>query len=44
MGEVIPIREGVIGIVLARYLPSNKPGEVHYIVELRPDKESGETH
>jgi hypothetical protein len=42
--EIIPIEEGVIGIVLARYLPSNNPGEVHYIVELRPDKVAGETH
>jgi hypothetical protein len=44
IGEIIPIKEGVIGIVHARYVPSNKADEVHYIVELRPDKAAGETH
>jgi len=44
IGEIIPLKEGVAGIVLARYLPSDKLGEGHYIVELRPDKATGETH
>jgi hypothetical protein len=42
-GDTVPIKEGVFGVVLARYTPSgDKQNEVHYIVELRPhDGESG---
>ena len=39
VGDAIPVREGVTGIVLARFTPSGKPAEVHYVVELRPNKE-----
>lgn len=38
IGDVVSIKEGVVGIVRARYLRSDKTGEVHYIVELRPDE------
>jgi hypothetical protein len=34
IGTVISIKEGVVGVVLARYTPSGKPNETHYIVEL----------
>jgi hypothetical protein len=34
IGETISIREGVTGVVLARYTPSGRHGEVCYIVEL----------
>jgi len=36
IGDIVPINEGVVGIVLARFVRSDEPGEVHYIVELRP--------
>lgn len=35
IGEIVSIKEGVVGIVLARFVRSDKPAEVHYIVELR---------
>jgi len=40
IGDTVPIREGVVGVVLARFTPSGEKGrnEVHYIVELRPDE------
>jgi hypothetical protein len=34
IGDRIPIREGVTGTVLARYMPSGGKNEVCYIVEL----------
>jgi hypothetical protein len=38
IGETVTVREGVIGVVLARFRPSGSRGnEVHYIVELRPE-------
>jgi hypothetical protein len=40
IGGTIPIKEGVNGTVLARFTPSDKPEEVHYIVELK--KSSGD--
>jgi hypothetical protein len=40
VGDPIAIKEGVTGIVLARFTPSGKPNEIHYVVELRPN----ETH
>jgi hypothetical protein len=40
IGEKIPIEEGVVGVVLARYLRSGDPrNHVHYIVELRQEAE-----
>jgi len=38
IGTTIEIKEGVIGVVLARYTPSGGRKEVHYIVETRPVK------
>jgi uncharacterized protein YkvS len=39
VGDVIEIKNGVVGVVLARYKPSGeRRNEVHYIVELRPEK------
>jgi hypothetical protein len=43
VGDAIPIREGVTGIVLARFTRSGKPAEVHYVVELRPSIEHDST-
>lgn len=38
VGDLVSIREGVIGVVLARFNPSGERcNEVHYIVELRPE-------
>jgi hypothetical protein len=40
IGEKIPIEEGVVGVVLARYTRSgDAQNNVHYIVELRPEAE-----
>jgi hypothetical protein len=38
------MKEGVVGIVLARYIRPDQMNEVHYIVELRPDDAAGGTH
>jgi len=38
IGAVISIKEGVIGVVLARYTPSGRPNETRYIVEVMPTK------
>ncbi len=37
VGDTVPIKEGVVGVVLARFTPSGEGNKVHYIVELRPD-------
>jgi hypothetical protein len=40
IGDVVPIKPGVVGVVLARFIPAGeKSNEVHYIVELRSDEE-----
>ena len=40
IGETVPVKEGVVGVVIARYVPSDpKSDEVHYIVEVRPEDE-----
>jgi hypothetical protein len=36
IGERVLVKEGVIGVVLARYTPSGTPNEVRYIVEVLP--------
>jgi hypothetical protein len=38
IGETISIREGVIGVVVARYTPSGVENQVCYIVELISDE------
>lgn len=37
IGDKIPIEEGVVGVVLARYILSGKQKQVCYVVELVPD-------
>ena len=37
IGDTVSVKEGVIGVVLARFVPPGKSNEVHYIVELRPE-------
>jgi hypothetical protein len=40
IGDKIPMEEGVVGVVLARYTRSGEPPqEVHYVVELRREAE-----
>jgi hypothetical protein len=34
LGETISLNEGVAGVVLARYIPSGRPNEVCYILEV----------
>ena len=39
IGDTVTLKEGVGGVVLARFTPSGeKRNEVPYIVELRPDE------
>jgi hypothetical protein len=38
LGETISIKEGVSGVVVARYIPSGRQKEVCYIVEVLPDE------
>jgi hypothetical protein len=39
IGQTISIKEGVVGVVLARYMPSGGKGNyVCYVVELVPSK------
>ena len=43
VGDIVPIKDGVAGVVLARFIPSGRHiDEVHYIVELRSDKTTKE--
>jgi hypothetical protein len=40
IGDKIPMEDGVVGVVLARYTRSGEPPqEVHYVVELRREAE-----
>ena len=40
IGDKIPLEEGIVGIVLARYTRSDAArNDVHYIVELRREAE-----
>lgn len=38
IGDTVEIREGVVGVVLARYRPSSTTDQVNYIIELRPQQ------
>jgi uncharacterized protein YkvS len=40
VGDIVEIKDGVVGVVLARFKPSSeRRNEVHYIVELKSRKE-----
>jgi hypothetical protein len=40
IGDKIPMEEGVVGVVLARYTRSGEPPqEVHYVVEVRRERQ-----
>jgi hypothetical protein len=39
IGDKIPIEEGVVGVVLGRYIPSGRQNQVCYVVEVVPDDE-----
>ena len=44
IGATITMKEGLVGVILARYTPSGGRNEIHYIVETKPGKtEDGET-
>jgi hypothetical protein len=34
IGDKIPIEDGIVGVVLARYIPTGKQNQICYIVEL----------
>ena len=39
IGDTVPVEEGVVGVVLARYTyVGDSRDEVHYIIELRQDE------
>ena len=39
IGDNVLIKEGVLGVVIARFAPSGeRRNEVHYIVQLKPDE------
>jgi len=38
IGERVSLKDGGIGVVLARYTPSGAPNEVRYIVEIISDE------
>jgi uncharacterized protein involved in tellurium resistance len=39
IGATVTMKDGIVGVVLARFIPSGeRRNEVHYIVQLRPDK------
>jgi uncharacterized protein involved in tellurium resistance len=42
IGDTVPIRDGVVGVVVARFAPSGeRRNEVHYVVELKSDDTNG---
>ena len=42
IGDTVAIKEGVVGVVLARYRPSGATDQVHYVVELRAKETESE--
>ena len=37
IGDTVLMKDGVVGLVLARFIPAGKRGnDVHYIVQLKP--------
>jgi hypothetical protein len=43
IGDKIRMEEGIVGVVLARYIPSGRQDQVCYVVELLPDDEEKAT-
>jgi uncharacterized protein involved in tellurium resistance len=42
IGDAVPIKDGVVGVVVARFAPSGeRHNEVHYVVELKSDDTNG---
>ena len=37
LGDVVPIKDGLKGVVLARFTPSVRPGEVGYLLDPQID-------
>ena len=44
IGERVSLKDGQIGVVLARYTPSDARNEVRYIVEIISGADDGESH
>ena len=38
IGDEVLLKDGDVGIVLARYVPSSHPDQVRYIVQVPPNK------
>jgi hypothetical protein len=38
LGDRVATKDGVVGVVLARYKSSGGTDQIHYIVELRPEE------
>jgi hypothetical protein len=41
LGDRVAIKDGVVGVVLARYKPSGSTDQIHYVLELRPEGTGG---
>jgi hypothetical protein len=42
IGDTVPVKDGVVGVVLARFTPSgDRKNEVHYIVEVNTNDSAG---
>ena len=41
LGDRVAIKDGVVGVVLARYKPSGSTDKIHYVLELRPEGPEG---
>jgi hypothetical protein len=40
IGSTIEIKDGMVGVILARYMPSGGRNEIHYIVvEIKPGRD-----
>ena len=35
LGDTVIVKQGVVGVVVARFVPTAKPGEVHYILQMK---------
>jgi len=41
LGDRVAIKDGVVGVILARYKPSGSTDQIHYVLELMPEETKG---
>jgi hypothetical protein len=44
IGETVMLKDGVVGVVLARYKPSGHKDEVRYVVQVKSQKDTKRRH